>query len=115
MIEEEEKMIVNKKKKKSEDEGDHLDEEEDQEDEDDFNMDTDGVLKKAKDVRGYDQEDEEGDAEHEAVSGGANQRSSSQEQGDEDENNLHQFSNIFKDKYQKHISNIKGITAENNK
>lgn len=68
-------------------------------DEEDYNAEIDGMLKRAKDVRGYEEDEEEGGPEG----------------VQEDEDALLQHCNVFKEKFQKYLSIIKGITTEKNR
>lgn len=104
MIDEEEHAIKSHKKsggKKAAND----DEEEDEDEEDgDFNQDIDGVQNKAKDLRSYDIIDEGAQDEPMEEEGGANE-----------DDLIQSHCNVFKEKFQKYLSVIKGITNEKEK
>lgn len=114
LIEEEEKAIKKggKKEKKSKSQDDDEDDDEDEGETGDFNTDIDGVQKKAKDLRSYEQVDEgvTDDVEELEKDG----RSASNDGFNEDDL-IQQHCNVFKEKFQKYLSVIKGITNEKEK
>ena len=108
-IEEEENAIKlgGKKKKQQKDEDADEDDIEEDADNGDFNVDIDGVQKRAKDLRSYEQGEEVDEAEEEEEDAEGHQRSNVRQLEDD---LLQQHCNVFKEKFQKYLSVIKGIT-----
>jgi hypothetical protein len=95
-IEEEENAIKNGKKKPAKKD----DDDDDEDNESEFNEDIDGVQKKTKEMRSYEQIDE-----------GANDEPMEYaDEGINEDDLIQQHCNVFKEKFQKYLSVIKGIT-----
>lgn len=102
LIDEEENVIKQSDKKKAVKKDDEDEDEDDEEG--DFNQDIDGVQKKAKDLRSYDIVDE-----------GAQEEPADEPMGVNEDDLIQSHCNVFKEKFQKYLSVIKGITNEKEK